>query len=59
MIVCVKLTVVALVLAVLADCTTVVPPEYHFRRYVYRKKTKSVCLVCHAKCFWGTVVKNL
>ena len=43
----VKVTVVVLVLAVLADSTDVIPPEYRFKRYVYRKKTRSVSiLIC-------------
>ena len=37
-----KLTVGVLVLAVLVDCTDVLPPEYRFKRYVYRKKPRSV-----------------
>lgn len=36
-----KLTVVVLVLAVLTDSADVIPPEYRFKRYAYRKKSRS------------------
>jgi len=38
----IKLTIVILAIVVLIDCTDAVPPEYKFRRYTYRKKSRSV-----------------
>jgi len=43
--VCIKLTVVVVFFILLLDnCLSASPPEYNYRRYVYRKKTRSVSI---------------
>jgi len=41
----IKLTFLALVIFVLADCVSAVPPEYYFRRYMYKKKSRNARIV--------------
>ena len=40
-----KLTALVLVIGVLADYAAAVPPEYDYKRYVYRKKSRSVITI--------------
>ena len=41
------MTVVVLVIVSLAECLSAIPPEYNFKRYVYRKKSRSVSGCVH------------